>query len=159
MLCAAVSGRPLRTYTNVAVSITRRVRSRITRSTDVGGCRPATGRRSLLLPYAVASVGSHKLAAAVTRGHTMRRRPRCPDRSIDRCEVVVRARRTILIAPFDRRHGPAGLPAASPPRRRRPRSTCRAWAVLAGRASWQIRVGEVWAVHAHCLAENSMAAP
>ena len=106
---------------HVVVSITRRVRSRITRSTDVGGCRPATGRRSLLLPYAVASVGSHKLAAAVTRGHTMRRRPRCPDRSIDRCEVVVRARRTILIAPFDRRHGPAGLPAASPPRRRRPK--------------------------------------
>ena len=105
---------------HVVVSITRRVRSRITRSAGAVH-RPATGRRSLLLPYAVASVGSHKLAAAVTRGHTMRRRPRCPDRSIDRCEVVVRARRTILIAPFDRRHGPAGLPAASPPRRRRPK--------------------------------------
>jgi len=35
---------------HVVVSITRRVRSRITRSTDVGGCRPATGRRSLLQP-------------------------------------------------------------------------------------------------------------
>jgi len=44
VLCAAVSGRPLRTYTNVAVSITRRVRSRITGSAGaVIDRRPAAG--------------------------------------------------------------------------------------------------------------------
>ena len=144
---------------HVVVSITRRVRSRITRSTDVGGCRPATGRRSLLQPSPHGRRRREPLIPPLSSANTrcdVTANPR--RRWIDHgCEVVGSSSPYHRIRPFrDRRPGwLAGSLATTA-------STAQKYVSgvgRAGRASWPFRVGvgEVWAVHAHCLAVIGMA--